>query len=531
MTMALTARIPGEPAAPAAPRPHRRARAGDLLLADALDREARAPQGRFAVVVRLSRLPPPGPRPYHRRVARALLEDCAQRHGGQVLQLASGDLVLLAHAPSLAATEPQTAVDTPQALPALLARLLHLDGDEAGGPVTTLVTLAEGHDQLRALLDEPAHADPHSDPHSDDEEEPAGRPRNPFAGRLSPGFPPLTPGGLAPVPAGGIAQLLRVQTTARLPPRGAPPTAPILPVHRAPAIEPGLLAAHLAAHQPSRGPEARNLPSRGPEAGSLPTDPWLRQHLADALGRSLLAALQAEWGGGGPLDAAPRPFVPPLLLRLPLALIATPAFADFAALPHGEAPPSVAIAMAEAAADPAAWVAARTRLAAAAMPLVLDGLSHHALVLARPEALGADMLVLPWSTALPRLPAARQAEVAAAIARIGPDRFLMTGADGEAALRWGRAAGIQLFQGNHVEAMLAATRLLACPGPGSRRESGSEPVSLDDHPCGLRACTGRGTAATQSGRAGCIRPDLLDRAIPPRRDRVLPATVMARAVA
>jgi hypothetical protein len=512
MTMALTARTTGEPAIPAAPRPHRRARAGDLLLADALDREARAPQGRFAVVVRLSRLPPPGPRPYHRRVARALLEDCAQRHGGQVLQLASGDLVLLAHALPHAA-EPPAAADTPQALPALLARLLHLDGDEAAGQVTTLVKLADGHDQLRALLDEPAHAE--------DDEEPAGRPRNPFAGRLSPGFPPLAPGGLAPVPAGGIAQLMRVQTTARLPPRGAPPSSPILPVHRAPAIEPGLLAAHLAAHQPSRGPEA----------SSVPTDPWLRQHLAEALGRSLLAALQAAWGGGGPLDAAPRAGVPPLLLRLPLALIATPAFAEFAALPHGEAPPSIAIAMAEAAADPAAWAEARTRLSAAAMPLVLDGLSHHALVLARPEALGPDMLALPWSTALPRLPAARQAEVAAAIARIGPARFLMTGADGEAALRWGRASGIQQFQGAHVEAMLAATRLLACPGPGGARESGTEPASLDDHPCGLRACAGRGTAATQAGRAGCIRPDLLDRAIPPRRDRILPAAVMTRAVA
>jgi len=515
MTMASTARTTGEPAAPVPPRPHRRARAGDLLLADALDREARAPQGRFAVVVRLSRLPPPGPRPYHRRVARALLEDCAQRHGGQVLQLASGDLVLLAHAmPPAAPAAPPIPADTPQALPALLARLLHVDGVESGGPVTTLVKLADGHDQLRALLDEPAHAE-------EEEEEPTGRPRNPFAGRLSPGFPSLAPGGLAKLPAGGIATLLRVQTTARLPPRGAPPTSPILPVHRAPSIEPGLLAAHLA--------------PRGPEGGSLPADPWLRQYLAEALGRSLLAALQAAWGGGGPLDAAPRPGVPPLLLRLPLALLATPEFAEFAALPHGADLPAIAVAMAEAAADPAAWAAARTRLAAAAMPLVLDGLSHHALVLARPEALGPDLIALPWSTALPRLPPPRQAEVAAAIARIGPTRFLMTGADGEAALRWGRAAGIQLFQGAHVEAMLAATRLLACPGPGpapgSTRGNGTEPASLDDHPCGLRACTGRGTAATIAGRAGCIRHDLLDRAIPPRRDSILPGAVMARAVA
>jgi DNA-binding winged helix-turn-helix (wHTH) protein len=93
MSLALTA-APARPV-PLPTRARRGARAGELLLADVLEREARAPQGRIAVVVRLSRLPPPGPRPYHRRVARALLEDCAQRHGGQVLQLCTGQLEAL----------------------------------------------------------------------------------------------------------------------------------------------------------------------------------------------------------------------------------------------------------------------------------------------------------------------------------------------------------------------------------------------------------------------------------------------------
>jgi len=56
--------------------------------------------------------------------------------------------------------------------------------------------------------------------------------------------------------------------------------------------------------------------------------------------------------------------------------------------------------------------------------------------------------------------------------------------------------GIRLFQGAHVEAMLAATRLLACPHAAG---------------CGLRACTERGRAASALGRVGCARPDLLDR--------------------
>jgi hypothetical protein len=134
-------------------------------------------------------------------------------------------------------------------------------------------------------------------------------------------------------------------------------------------------------------------------------------------------------------------------------------------------------------------------LRAAGLPLVLDGLTHHALVLARPEMLEPDLVALAWSSALPRLADARREEVAAAIARIGPARMLLTGADSEPALRWGRAMGIQLFQGAHVDAMLAATRQLSCPHASV---------------CGLRACTQRALAATAVGRAGCARPDLLD---------------------
>lgn len=494
MSMASTALASVAETAATRPSRRRRARAGDLLLADALDREARMPLGRVAVVVRLSRLPPPGPRPYHRRVARSLLEDNAQRHGGQVLQLANGDLVLLAPPPSSAAPDSALAGrDGPHALPPLLARLLQPDGEVPGAPIASLLSLAEEGDRLRALLDSPVTG---GDDEDEDDEAPTGRPRNPFAGRLSAGFPPMPPAGYAAL-SGGLANLLRVQVGARLPPRGAAPGTPIRPAHRTPSVDPGLLGAHLAPH------------------GGAPADPWLRQHLADELGRALLGLLHEAWGTGAPLDPAPRPGVPPLLLRLPLALLGAPPFAAFAALPHGEVRPAIAIGIAEAAAAPAGWASARTRLAEAGMPLVLDGLTHHALVLARPEALEPDLLVLPWSGTLLRLPPPRQAEVAAAIARIGPDRIMMTGADSEAALRWGRTAGLSLFQGTHVEAMLAATRLLACPGPvGGPGPGTGRPAPADEHPCGLRGCAGRAAAATELGRAGCIRTELLDRASP-----------------
>lgn len=456
------------------PRPARRARAAEALLTDALAREARAPQGRVAVVVRLALLPAPGPRPYHRRIARALLDDCAQRHGGHVFRLSGGTLVLLAAA--RAGSAPDAG---PMALPGLLARLLH--AEEAGEPVAEALVLASALPRLHALIDADAAA-----PEAPEADEP--RPRNPFARRRAPS--PEAQAGTAPPStasaalSGGIDGLLAYSAAVRLPHRGAPPATPIRPAWRALRVVPALLAHRLD--------------------GAAPPDPWLRLHLAQTLADALVARLDAAWGDGSPLDPTPRRGVAPLLLALPPAVVNGAAFAALAqrlrdqAAPHGEAP-VIAIALAEASADPTGFANAAATLRAAGMRLMLDGVSHHALLLARPEALGAELVALAWSTSLPRLAAARHAELLEAIRRVGPGRVVLTGADGEAALRWGRAAGIQVFQGSHAEAMLAATRLMACGGASV---------------CLLHGCQGRAAAVTVAGRAGCRAPRLLDQGMP-----------------
>ena len=534
-------------------RPRRRARAGEALLADALDREARAPLGRIAVVVRLSRLPPPGARPYHRRIAGALLEDCAQRHGGQVFRLAGGDLVLLAP-PAQAVPHPAEPSTTgPHTLPALLMRLLQAEGDTPHGdddPIAEAIPLDEGHARLRTLLDAAAAADDADDGTGDgmagDDDAadnvaaahgkaagPPARPRNIFAGRLP--TPPALP-ARPPLRAGDIAALLYVQTAARLPDRFAPPATPIRPVHRALRIAPALLAARLAVPGGPRGPGGQ-----GGQGDGLPTDPWLRQHLAQSLAEALLALLRQSWGNATPLDATPRRGVPPLLLALPPAVVNGPGFAAFAALfprpDHVSTAPAlasltashplgVAISMTEASADPAGFAAARARLRDAGMALVLDGISHHALLLARPEALAPDLVALAWSTALPRLSEARRDAIAEAVQRIGPARVLLTEADSEAALRWGRSAGIQLFQGRHAEAMLAATRLMLCSGA----RGGPGPDGINLPPCQLRSCAERATATSLAGRAGCTNPRLLDQGVPNPVNAISGAAVPGAAV-
>jgi hypothetical protein len=64
----------------------------ERALLEAVRRVMRRPAGWRALVVHVSRLPER--RPYHGRIARALLEEAAPRVDGQIHALSSGDLLL-----------------------------------------------------------------------------------------------------------------------------------------------------------------------------------------------------------------------------------------------------------------------------------------------------------------------------------------------------------------------------------------------------------------------------------------------------
>lgn len=67
----------------------------EQMLLDAARRAQRRGAEVEALVLRLSRMPPPGAKPHHRRIARSLLDEAALRRGGQVFALRNLDLVLL----------------------------------------------------------------------------------------------------------------------------------------------------------------------------------------------------------------------------------------------------------------------------------------------------------------------------------------------------------------------------------------------------------------------------------------------------
>jgi len=401
-----------------------------------LDHAGRQPARRAALVLHLSRLPPPGPRPHHRRVARAVLEDHARLHDGQVFALRNGDMVLLGDAARAPEADPA----------ALLHRLLRMAAVAPDRLVSVWPLGGARRDLLAyaaARLAETVMAPPEDDG---------------IAGQAGAAAAIDDRIGQMPVP-----EVLRRQAAALLDP--ARPGA-LRPLFREIAFAATVLEARL-----------------GLDGAA---DPFLFRHLAARLDRRLLEVLCRAAGGGGPLDPAAAPAVH---VNLTPAGILSDDFPRFAAACRAVgAMPGVEVEWLDACADPPAFARARARLDEAGMPLVLDGVAHLALLLARPWRLAPGLLKLDWSPLLATLPAAEAAGIDEAVARIGPARIVLHRADSEAALHWGVARGIRRFQGAQPDAMLAAGRLGGC---GHARD------------CTLRQCMERASASGPAGRHGC----------------------------
>jgi hypothetical protein len=497
--------------------------AAALLVHEAVLRLRRAPAGRVALVLHLSRLVPPAPRPYHVRIARALLQDTAARHEGQVFTLGNQDMVLLCAAsasPGGALGLRNTLATDPLALPAILLRLLRADMKPAGALVS-LWPLDDAGDELaaytRARLREaelmPAPTQDRMSPHNVRTKVKAMTMEEDFAGQT----------GLAcavgqVVDQSTIADLLQRQTAIAFGPGIYPRDIPGDGPRDIPGDGPGAL--HPIFTEVSFSIAALEARLAGEErgyVGGVAADPFLFRHLASRLDERMLKELSQDRrpdGGGGMLGAlvsggraSPARALSPgespgpaLHLNLAVPAILSEAFARLAIIcTRREIRVGVEISLLEAMVDLAAFERARRVLADHGMVLVLDGVSHVAMQIVRPWALRPDLLKLDWSPRLLDLPGQDAAILEAAIAQTDPARVVLHRAETEAALRWGVARGIRRFQGRHVDAMLSASRLVACAHAGD---------------CSLRQCVERAASMSTAGRIGCRNLALLDRGTP-----------------
>ena len=406
----------------------------------------------MALALHLSRLAPPAPRPHHQRIARAVLDDAAARQGGQLFSLGNGDMVLLWQSD-----------DAGTGLARTLARLSQVDAPDPNVLLTRWL-VAEEPDTFLSYVE---HC----------EQEANARPA------VAPVTEPA-PSMTALEAMSGVIENARItdllhRQTAVLVASGGPPR--LQPLFREITFSVAVLEA------------------RAEAAGQAMADPFLFRHLAQRLDARMLHALAEDLRGAGRLTAWARKGGPVLHLNLTLPAILSPAFRAFAAACEAtEARVAVEIALLEACADAEAFLLAREELRLAGFGFVLDGISHHALLITTPAALKPDLVKLDWSRQIPE--AGRGLE--AALAAIGHSRVILHRADTEEALRWGLSQGIRRFQGRHVDAILAASRIEACAHSGL---------------CTLRQCIERESATSSAGRAGCRNTALLDAAAPASR--------------
>jgi hypothetical protein len=213
-------------------------------------------------------------------------------------------------------------------------------------------------------------------------------------------------------------------------------TAPLTPIHRQTAIR---IDPTRTGHPVVPGFEEITLTNMPAHTGA---DPFLLRHLAQQHDQRLIAAV-AQCLAAGPPDPARLPLH--LNLTLP-ALLSD----DLPALAACSRPIGVELSLLDACADPAAYAAARARLSALGIALILDEVTADSLAVTRPAGLGASAIKLAWSPQLART------SLAGSLDGATRDQIILYRAETEAALAWGLARGITRFQGRQVDAMLAA---------------------------------------------------------------------------
>jgi hypothetical protein len=430
--------------------------AAERQLLAAAERVARQPLGCVVVVLHLARLHPAALRPHHRRIARAVMQDAALRQDGPIFFLRNGDVVLFGrYGQHVSATT---------TLVATLASLFRFEAAEPStlisvwpliqdaGPLLDYAVARFGETEVTVPATDVAAPSPRV---VDAVVEVIGTPRSP--------------------------ELLQRQTAVLVGPAGSFRADSLRPLYQELTFSLALLEAAIAA------------------PGQLTRDQALLGHLAGHLDRRTLTILREALGRGGALDPTAMSKAP-LHLNLTLPTLLSDEFAGFAALCRtGGCRLGVEVALPEAAADPTQFARARDLADQMDVALVLDGVSHTAMLIACPWQLQAGLLKLEWSARLPELPQPDRVDLAEAIGQADPARVILHGADSEAAIRWGMAHGIRRFQGRHIDQILAAARIVGCSVSAA---------------CSLRQCVER--AATPGGavRAGCRNHALLDAGLP-----------------
>lgn len=383
--------------------------------------------GRFAVLMHLSRLTSACQQPEQIRIAIGAFEDFVVSHDAQLFCLANNDIVVMVRGAPVEALERTITRLRYQFRDDPLSRA----GEHDDKRLCTWLFLDRDYETLLALARRCNDA---------------GEARKQQAGhrvRLAkPGTPqrqPLTPGQLdaleKAIARNDITAAIRTQPVC-----GMRKNLPPQPVFDERYVS-------IAALEEALMPQT-----------SFAGDPWLFRRLTAALDGQMLRHV-------GALDVPERA----ISLNLTVKTVLSPEFDRLEALlvPRMAGKLVIELQASDFFLDSSAFAQARDTLRERGHTLCLDGATHRTLPFMDHHQLGVDLIKLHWSDDMPRLTRPDGDDCGAgqrlldAVARIGPARLILCHCDGPVSIDVGQALGIALFQGRHIDYLLAMQKTVS----------------------------------------------------------------------
>ncbi len=175
----------------------------------------------------------------------------------------------------------------------------------------------------------------------------------------------------------------------------------------------------------------------------LASSPWLFQHLTESLDKRVLSIL---------LRRDDRTMEANVSINLNVQSLLSEAFLNFDDQVTSSARGTIILELnkVDVFADLDAFLFAREFAHDRGYRVCLDGVEHTLMPFLSRQRLGVDLIKMSWHPDLPEVPGLEDA-----LKLASPSKVILNRVDQAAAIEWGRARGIGLFQGRLVEQMLA----------------------------------------------------------------------------
>lgn len=174
--------------------------------------------------------------------------------------------------------------------------------------------------------------------------------------------------------------------------------------------------------------------------------PWLFQHLTESLDRRMLAMLS---------KSNDRSITGEISVNLNVSTVLSPEFMQFDDAVIASMRGSIVIELQkiDIFADLNAFFFARDFAKDRGYRICIDGLSYDTIEFIDREKLGADMVKMVWSKELAEDFGEKKSKEV--VKRMGSSRIIFCRCDNESAIKFGQKIGISMFQGRHIEDLIA----------------------------------------------------------------------------